>query len=36
MYYKLAKKEEKEMEKIFRQKYNLYKNKVPMLIPRIK
>lgn len=36
MYYKLARKEEKEMEKIFGQRYNLYKNKVPMLIPGIK
>jgi protein-S-isoprenylcysteine O-methyltransferase Ste14 len=36
IYYKLAKKEEKEMEKIFGERYVLYKKKVPMLIPGIK
>lgn len=36
MYYKLAKKEEREMEKIFGEGYFLYKERVPMLVPKIK
>jgi methanethiol S-methyltransferase len=36
LYYKLAKKEEKEMEKTFGDRYLQYKNKVPILIPLIK
>ena len=36
MYYKLAKKEEKEMEKTFGERFLLYKKKVPMLIPKMK
>lgn len=36
MYYKLAKKEEKEMEKEFGEKYLQYKRNVPMIFPRIK
>jgi methanethiol S-methyltransferase len=35
MYYKLAKREEKEMEKRFGDRYLLYKESVPMFIPRI-
>ena len=36
MYYKLAKKEEKEMEIEFGEKYLQYKRNVPMIFPRIK
>jgi methanethiol S-methyltransferase len=36
MYYKLAKKEEKEMEKTFGERYLVYRKRVPMLIPGIK
>jgi len=35
MYYSLAKKEEKEMVAKFGQDYQIYKNKVPMFIPKI-
>lgn len=35
MYYKLAKNEEKEMEQRFGDRYLLYKEKVPMFIPRM-
>ena len=35
IYYKLAKKEEKEMEETFGESFLLYKKKVPMLIPKI-
>ncbi|MEM2941784.1 MAG: methyltransferase domain-containing protein [Thermoproteota archaeon] len=33
LYYKLARKEEKEMEERFGERYREYKNKVPMLLP---
>ena len=36
LYYKLAKKEEKEMEKKFGEKYELYKESVPMFIPKLR
>lgn len=36
MYYKLARKEEIEMERVFGEKYLQYKRKVPMMFPRIK
>ncbi len=36
LYYKLAKKEEKEMEKKFGEKYKLYKEGVPMFIPKLR
>ncbi len=36
MYYKLAKREEKDIEKKYKKKYLNYKNKVPMFIPHIK
>ncbi|MDW7732666.1 MAG: isoprenylcysteine carboxylmethyltransferase family protein [Methanolobus sp.] len=36
MYYKLAKKEERDVESIHGRKYLEYKQKVPMFIPRIK
>ncbi len=35
LYYNLAKKEEKEMEKRFGEKYKLYKESVPMFIPKL-
>ncbi len=35
MYYRLAKKEEKEMEERFGERYSLYKEKVSMFIPRL-
>lgn len=35
MYYRLAKKEEKETEERFGDRYLLYKEKVPMFLPRI-
>lgn len=35
MYYKLAKKEEKEMEERFGDRYLFYKEQVPMFLPRI-
>lgn len=36
LYYKLAKREEKLLEKEFGEKYSIYKNTVPMFIPKIK
>ena len=36
MYYKLAKKEEKQMEETFGKRYLVYRKTVPMLIPGIK
>jgi len=36
LYYRLAKKEEKEMEKRIGEEYREYKQKVPMLIPRLR
>jgi len=36
LYYRLARQEEKEMEQKYREKYQEYKNKVPMMIPRLK
>jgi protein-S-isoprenylcysteine O-methyltransferase Ste14 len=36
MYYNLAKREEKDIEKKYKRKYLKYKNKVPMLIPKLK
>ncbi|MFX0067155.1 MAG: methyltransferase family protein [Candidatus Hermodarchaeota archaeon] len=36
LYYRLAKKEEKEMEKRIGEQYREYKKKVPMLIPRLR
>ncbi|MFQ6072947.1 MAG: methyltransferase family protein [Methanosarcinales archaeon] len=36
MYYRLAKKEEKELEELFGDDYLLYKKKVPMFIPLIR
>lgn len=36
IYYNLAKREEKDMEKIFGERYMHYKMRVPMLFPRIK
>jgi protein-S-isoprenylcysteine O-methyltransferase Ste14 len=36
LYYRLAKEEEKRMEKKFGEKYQKYKNSVPMFIPRLK
>lgn len=35
MYYRLAKKEEKEMEERFGDRYLIYKEEVPMFIPRL-
>jgi protein-S-isoprenylcysteine O-methyltransferase Ste14 len=35
LYYRLAKKEDKELEKRFGEEYRKYERKVPMLIPRI-
>ncbi len=35
MYYRLAKQEEKEMEERFGERYLLYKENVPMFIPRV-
>ena len=35
MYYKLARREEKEMEERFGGRYLLYKENVPMFIPRV-
>jgi len=36
LYYRLAKKEEKESEELFGEEYRKYKRSVPMLIPRIR
>ena len=36
LYYRLAKKEEKESEEVFGEEYRKYKRSVPMLIPRIR
>jgi len=36
LYYRLAKKEEKESEEMFGEEYRKYKRSVPMLIPRIR
>ena len=36
VYYRLAKKEEKESEEVFGEEYRKYKRSVPMLIPRIR
>lgn len=36
LYFRLAKQEEKEMEAKFGEKYQEYKKKVPMMIPRLK
>lgn len=36
LYYKLARKEEKEMEKRFGEKYREYKQSVPMFIPKLR
>lgn len=36
LYYKLAKKEEKEMEKRFGEKFREYKQNVPMFIPKLR
>jgi len=35
MYYRLARREEKEMEKHFGEEYMLYKHQVPMFLPRL-
>jgi protein-S-isoprenylcysteine O-methyltransferase Ste14 len=35
LYYRLAKKEDKELEEQFGEKYRKYKRRVPMLIPRV-
>ncbi|MFA5365068.1 MAG: methyltransferase [Candidatus Bathyarchaeia archaeon] len=36
VYYQLAKKEEKEAEELFGEEYQKYKQKVPMLLPRLR
>jgi len=36
LYYRLAKEEEKQMEKMFKEEYQKYRQSVPMFIPRIR